>query len=87
MYLINSFKNVNTKHKLVIAGGSSDTDEYMAEVKKAAMNDSRICFTGFVQGDILQELYSNAYVYVLPSDVEGIGFQKVFVIKYILLNY
>ena len=60
MYLINSFKNVNTKHKLVIAGGSSDTDEYMAEVKKAAMNDSRICFTGFVQGDILQELYSNA---------------------------
>ena len=71
MYLINSFKNVNTKHKLVIAGGSSDTDEYMAEVKKAAMNDSRICFTGFVQGDILQELYSNAYVYVLPSDVEG----------------
>ena len=71
MYLINSFKNVNTKHKLVIAGGSSDTDEYTAEVKKAAMNDSRICFIGFVQGDILQELYSNAYVYVLPSDVEG----------------
>lgn len=35
------------------------------------MNDSRICFIGFVQGDILQELYSNAYVYVLPSDVEG----------------
>lgn len=41
------------------------------ELHHRAMNDSRICFIGFVQGDILQELYSNAYVYVLPSDVEG----------------
>lgn len=28
-------------------------------------------FTGFVQGQELEELYSNAYVYVLPSDLEG----------------
>lgn len=27
--------------------------------------------TGFVQGQELEELYSNAYVYVLPSDLEG----------------
>ena len=27
--------------------------------------------TGFVQGRELEELYSNAYVYVLPSDIEG----------------
>jgi len=36
-----------------------------------AKDDKRIIFTGFVQGRILQELYSNAYVYVLPSDLEG----------------
>ena len=30
-----------------------------------------ILFTGFVQGKLLEELYSNAYLYVLPSDLEG----------------
>ena len=28
-------------------------------------------FTGFVQGQELEELYSNAYIYALPSDLEG----------------
>ena len=28
-------------------------------------------FTDFVQGAELEELYSNAYIYVLPSDLEG----------------
>ena len=36
-----------------------------------AAGDERIIFTGFVQGRLLAELYSNAYVYVLPSDLEG----------------
>lgn len=27
--------------------------------------------TGFTQGEELQELYSNCYLYCLPSDVEG----------------
>ena len=30
-----------------------------------------IIFTDFVQGEVLEELYSNAYIYVLPSDLEG----------------
>ena len=30
-----------------------------------------LIFTGFVQGRLLEELYSNAYFYVLPSDLEG----------------
>ena len=36
-----------------------------------ANNDSRVVFTGFVQGAVLEELYSNAYIYVLPSYLEG----------------
>ena len=36
-----------------------------------AKDDDRIRFTGFVQGQLLEELYSNAYVYTLPSDLEG----------------
>lgn len=70
-YLIEAFKKVNTEKKLVIAGGSSDTNNFMQELKEIAKEDNRIIFTGFVQGQVLEELYSNAYVYTLPSDLEG----------------
>ena len=70
-YLIEAFKDIQTDKKLVIAGGSSDTDEFANELKELAKGDERILFTGFVQGRELEELYSNAYVYTLPSDLEG----------------
>lgn len=70
-YLIEAFKSVNTNKKLVIAGGSSDTDVFVKELKELAIDDERIFFTGFVQGRLLEELYSNAYIYTLPSDLEG----------------
>ena len=70
-YLIWAFKEVKTDKKLVIAGGSSDTDAFAAELQEMAKGDDRILFTGFVQGQELDELYSNAYVYTLPSDLEG----------------
>ena len=61
-YLVEAFKNVKTDKKLVIAGGSSDTDSFMEELKELAKGDDRILFTGFVQGAMLDELYSNAYM-------------------------
>ena len=70
-YLIEAFKDVKTDKKLVIAGGSSDTDSFMKELNELARDDERIIFTGFVQGRMLDELYSNAYIYTLPSDLEG----------------
>ena len=70
-YLVEAFKNVKTDKKLVIAGGSSDTDSFIEELKELAKGDDRILFTGFVQGAMLDELYSNAYIYTLPSDLEG----------------
>ena len=70
-YLVEAFKKVKTDKKMVIAGGSSDTDEFANEIKAMAKGDDRIIFTGFVQGEELDELYSNAYVYTLPSDLEG----------------
>ena len=70
-YLVEAFKKIQTQKKLVIAGGSSDTDAFMKELKELAKEDDRILFTGFVQGRLLEELYSNAYVYTLPSDLEG----------------
>lgn len=70
-YLIKAYKQINTDKKLVIAGGASDTDEYVSKLKDLSKDDDRIIFTGFVQGNVLDELYSNAYIYSLPSDLEG----------------
>ena len=70
-YLIDAFRRVKTDKKLVIAGGSSDTASFAQTLKDQSAGDERIVFTGFVQGQMLEELYSNAYVYVLPSDLEG----------------
>ena len=78
-YLIEAFKNVKTDKKLVIAGGSSDTDSFMEELKDLAKGDDRILFTGFVQGAMLDELYSNAYIYTLPSDLEGMPLTSVLI--------
>lgn len=70
-YLIEAYNKINTNKKLVIAGGSSDTNTYFNELKEKAKDNKNIIFTGFVQGEELEELYSNAYIYVLPSDLEG----------------
>ena len=70
-YLLEAFRRTKTDKKLVIAGGTSGTDDYIKKLKELAGDDSRIIFTGFVQGRTLEELYSNAYVYDLPTDVEG----------------
>ena len=70
-YLIEAFEAIETEKKLVIAGGSSHSYEYMEHIQKMAAMDNRIIMTNFVQGQILEELYSNAYIFVLPSDIEG----------------
>lgn len=70
-YLIDAYKKVNTDMKLVIAGGASHTSDYYEHIQKKASQDSRIVMTGFVQGEELEELFCNCYIYCLPSDIEG----------------
>lgn len=71
IYLLKAFRGGHTDKKLVISGGSSDTEDFEKELRKLAEDDERIIFTGFTEGQELEELYSNAYIYVLPSDLEG----------------
>lgn len=70
-YLIKAYKQIHTDKKLVIVGGTSHSNDYVSKIKRAAREDDRIMLLGFQQGEVLEELYSNAYLYVLPSDVEG----------------
>lgn len=70
-YLIDAYKGLRTDKKLVIVGGSSDTYDYVLHLRDRVRDEPNILLTGFLQGKILQELYSNAYIYVQPSDLEG----------------
>ena len=70
-YLIEAYRKLRTDKKLVIVGRTSDTDGYVRQLYEMAGDDPSVIFTGFLQGTVMEELYSNAYLYVLPSDLEG----------------
>ena len=73
-YLIDAYEQINTDKKLVIAGGSAFTDDYVKQIKEQAKDNPNIIFTGNVKGGsrLWQELYSNAYLMVHPSESEGL---------------
>ena len=81
-YLIDAFNSISTDKKLVIAGDTSDTDEYVAMLKKKASGNTSIIFTGFISGDVLTEIYSNAYAVTLPSDIEGMSLSLLEALAY-----
>jgi glycosyltransferase involved in cell wall biosynthesis len=69
--LIRAFRNVQADVKLVIAGGSSHTDDFVAVLRSLASADPRVVLAEYVYGQRLAELYSNARAFVLPSSLEG----------------
>jgi glycosyltransferase involved in cell wall biosynthesis len=70
--LIRCFSKVADDVKLVVVGGSSFTNGYTQSLAAAAGDDDRVVFAGWVYGALLQELYSNAAAFVLPSTLEGL---------------
>lgn len=81
-YLIDAYNNIKTDKKLVIAGDTSDTDEYVQLLRQKAQGNENIIFTGFISGDILTEIYSNAYIVALPSDIEGMSLSLLEALAY-----
>ena len=71
-FLIDAFRTLDTDMKLVIAGDAAHADDYKRMLKDMADDDSRIFFPGFVTGTLLEELFSNAYIFCLPSTLEGL---------------
>ena len=85
-YLIEAWKRVKqqiqTDKKLVIAGGVSHSKEYYNQIQEMVKDDDSIIMTDFVSGQTLQELFSNAYLYVLPSDIEGMPMSLLEALSY-----
>lgn len=81
-YLLEAFKNIKGAKKLVIIGGSGHSDRYESELKLLASKDNRILLTGYLHGEILEEFYTNAYLFVLPSLIEGLSISLLEALSY-----
>lgn len=71
-FLIEAFRSIDTDMKVIIAGDAAYAEDYKAGLRKLAHGDNRIIFPGFVSGQPLGELFSNAYLFCLPSTLEGL---------------
>jgi len=71
-FLIEAFKKIDTDMKLVVAGDAAHAEEFKASLQEMAGNDDRILFPGFVTGQVIEELFSNSYIFCLPSTLEGL---------------
>jgi glycosyltransferase involved in cell wall biosynthesis len=69
--LIEAYEQLDTSVKLVFAGGSSDSDQYVEELR--SRKNTNIVFLDWVTGDALTELLTHAMLFVLPSDLEGLS--------------
>lgn len=72
-YLINAYNELKTNKKLVIVGDGAHTDEYVGMINKLSEKNKNIIFTGNQIGDALKELFSNAWLFVQPSESEGLS--------------
>ena len=69
--LVEAFEQLDTDVKLVMAGAASYCDEYSQELRTHASD--RIRMLDWVSGETLDELLTNAMVFALPSDMEGLS--------------
>jgi glycosyltransferase involved in cell wall biosynthesis len=69
--LINAYAGIETEVQLVLAGGGSRRDAYYHEILGHASN--RVRLLEYVSGDAFDELLTNAMLFVLPSDLEGLS--------------
>jgi glycosyltransferase involved in cell wall biosynthesis len=69
--LVEAYEKLNTDVKLVMAGASSYSEDYSRQLR--THTSERIKLLDWVSGDALDELLTNAMVFVLPSDLEGLS--------------
>jgi len=69
--LVDAFERIEGDVKLVMAGAASYCDEYSRELRTHASD--RIRMLNWVSGEILDELLTNAMIFALPSDLEGLS--------------
>ena len=70
-FLIEAFLRLDLSLKLVVAGDNPFEKKYIRRLHEMAGDNSKILFPGYVSGDTFLELITNARLFVLPSEIEG----------------
>ncbi len=71
--LISAFRQLVTDKKLIIVGPPTHSEEYEGRLRTLAAGDPRIIFAGAQFGEQKDALFRDAYVFVLPSTIEGMA--------------
>lgn len=71
--LIKAYAQLATDKKLVIVGDGAKTEDYVGELRELAKNNLNIIFAGQKSGADLTTLFKNAYLFVQPSETEGLS--------------
>lgn len=78
-YLIEAYQELQRRNKerfadmkLVFVGAPSYTHEYEVQLKELADKNSNILFLGYQSGEELKQLFAHAYLYIQPSESEGL---------------
>ncbi len=70
-YLLEAYKEIQSDLKLIVAGDTEYVVDFRKMIEEKASQDHRVQLIGFVEGKILRELYSNARLFIFPSEAEG----------------
>lgn len=70
--LIRAFNRINPKNFALVIAGDSDHETPYSKRLKTLARENNVVLTGFVKGDMLNELFSHARLFVLPSYHEGL---------------
>ncbi len=71
--LIKAYKQIETPKKLVIVGDGSNTNDYVRYLKEISRGNDNIIFTGKQTGSDLNTLFTNAFMFIQPSEAEGLS--------------
>jgi len=70
--LIEAFKQVDTDMELIIAGPESHSEDYTRQLHEQSEGDDRIRFIGSISGERKETVLAHAFMFILPSDIEGL---------------
>lgn len=70
-YLLDAYRKIDSDLRLIIAGGTEYMPNFRKMIEEKVKKDDRVQLIGFVEGKTLRELYSNARLFVFPSEAEG----------------
>lgn len=79
-FLCEAFSKIDTDLKLALVGGTSASEDYVNLIK--GYQSDRIRLLDYVYGEGLEELWSNAYMVVQPSTMEGLSIALLEALSY-----